>query len=192
MKILSNNENIIAHINVFHNLMIDILRRRAIFRAFENNLKNKSTEEKILGNAFVSFYSMDYVRAQLVDLRKFFETDKSSFKVSTLVKFTENNQLKISHKKLFDDWSIRFKNQVNKIIAHIDIESRFMVKEISKNDIDEFIDKMNYFLDQLIYAFEKTGNKIVLDRESRDLNGEFLNTEQEDQFREYLNYACKS
>ena len=63
-------EKIQKHLNVFHNLLIDILRRRELFRIFEENLKGKATEDVVKKNWFISFYITDYARAQATDLRK--------------------------------------------------------------------------------------------------------------------------
>jgi hypothetical protein len=87
-------KNVLKHTGVFHELMIVILRRRELFRAFEEKLYKKDTEQKITKNAFVSYYTMDYTRAQLIDLRKFFETDKSSYKVSSLIKSINDPSIK--------------------------------------------------------------------------------------------------
>ena len=186
---LEELKNIMRHIGIFHELMIVILKRRALFRAFEKKLNGKATKQAVLKNAFVSYYTMDYTRAQLIDLRKFFETDGSSYKVSFLIKSIKDSNLKKEHKKLFKEWKKEFKNQVNKIVAHIDKDYDNMIKEVGKKDMDAFIDKTNLFLDNIIVSIRKNG-VLTLNKKFRYLNGDFLNEDQEKELEQYLKWSC--
>ncbi len=183
--------NIQELIKTFHELMIVILRRRALFRIVEDRLKHKGTDEGVKSNAFVSYYIMDYVRGQLIDLRKFFETDPSSYKISELVAYTGSFDLKNIHKTLFETWKKDFEAQVNKNIAHIDKDSGDLAKQVEKQSIDEFVDKTNVFLNEIVKTLRGKGS-LVLDDSLRDPKGDFLNVEQEAEFSEFQKWLCAS
>ena len=184
------SKNIQDHLGTFHNLMIFILQRRALFRIFENNLKNKNLDDgTVKGNSFVSFYITGYTREQLVDLRKFFETDDRSYKISGLVSYVGNLTLEAEYEALKKEWKKSFEVQVNKLIAHIDKDSAELVKEVAKQDIDSFIDLTNHFLDNVVNGLLGKG-WLKIEGAFRDSAGEFLNKDQEDEFKEYLEWAC--
>jgi hypothetical protein len=66
-----------------------------------------------------------------------------------------------------------------------------MIKEVSKKDIDLFIDKTNLFLDNIIASIRKHGS-LVLNEKFRDLNGDFLKRDQKNELEEYLKWSCKN
>ena len=185
-----NNIEIENHIGVFHNLMIDILRRRELFKIFESHLIGKATRDEIYNNSFVSFYIMDYVRAQLIDLRKFFETDKSSYKVSNIVKYLEDKSIKDEHESLYKIWKEKYSDQVNKVIAHIDKSHRDITKDINKGQFDEFVDKVNMFLDQVVASL-KTKGRLKINNKFRVGNGTALTKQETKSFKQYLSWIAK-
>ena len=184
------SKDIQEHIFVFYNLLVVILKRRALFRAFERSLINKGlTEEEVEGNDFVSYYITDYNRGQLIDLRKFFETDDSSYKISELVSYIKVSPLSDEHRRLYKIWKTKFADQVNKLIAHIDKDSSNLAKEVKKEVVDNFINAADAFLSQLIKELRTKGTLILQD-ELRDPNGYFLKIEpNEVDFEEYLKWA---
>ena len=188
---LNEIKDIEGHINAFRNLMIDILRRRAVFRLFEKNLVGKASKDAVLKNTFVSFYVIDYTRNQLIDLRKFFETDNLSYKLAFLLDYIGDINLKKEHTRLFQEWKEKFQDSVNKIIAHLDKNTDDVAREVNKKDIDNLVDKINQLLDSIVDGLNKKGT-VVLEKGLRDLNGNFLNKNQEEGFEEYLQWLCRS
>ncbi len=179
-------EQIQKHLNTFHNLLIDILRRRELLRIFEENLKGKASEKDVVENWFVSFYTMDYTRGQLVDLRKFFETSGNSYKIKSLTGHLGDKMVKKMHKEIFRDWKQNFEKLANKLILHIDQDTEKIKRDVSKKELDWFINDVNNFFDKIVDTFHKQGNKIIFDKKYRDLNGEFLKNKSEEEFDKYL------
>lgn len=183
----SNNElseQFRNHINVFHNLMIDILRRRELFRAFEKNLIGKKITPQ--SNAFISFYIMDYLRGQFIDLRKFFETDGRSYKISFITDNLISQDSKIAYEKLLTGWKVKFEKQANKRIFHLDKDKDEFPTDVIKKELDLFINDINAFLDDIIISLRKEGHDFGLDKKFRDLNGDFLKKEVPKDFTDYL------
>lgn len=183
-EINRNTKLIEEHLGVFNNLLINILQRRGFFRVFENNLIGKAPDIIVKENKFINFYTMDYTRNQIVDLRKFFETDKNSYKISFLVDNLSNEQLKSNHKKLFQCWDKNFKDQANKLIMHLDQKTESLARAINKSDLDRFIDDLNMFFDNIVGGFCNRGDKVIYDEVYR--NGEFLIKEARESFSQYL------
>ncbi len=169
--------------------MIIILRRRALFRLFEKNLVGKDTKDAVYNNAFISYYITDYTRGQLIDFRKFFESDERSYKITYLLNYVKNHELEKEHKILFTEWKDKFEDQVNKLIVHLDKDSKKLNKEAQKIDIDSFIDKTNLFIDHILCSI-RTKGVVVIDKKFRDLDGDFLNKDQTKEFEEYKNWLC--
>ncbi len=183
--------NVLDHVKTFHELMIVILRRRSLFRLYEKNLKGKAVEDDVNKNAFSSYYTMDYVRGQLIDLRKFFETDISSYKISDLVSYVRDKKLRKLHRELFKKWKKNFSSPVNQLIAHIDKNSKEIPREVKKKSMDEFIDETNIFLNEVIKGV-RTKEILSLDDSFRDPNGEFLNAKQEEEFDRFREWFCSN
>jgi len=182
-------EKIQKHLNVFHNLLIDILRRRELFRIFEENLKGKATEDVVKKNWFISFYITDYARAQATDLRKFFETDEASYKIKSLTDHLGDKGIAGVHKKIFEHWKEKFEKPANKLIMHIDQGSEGIPTVFKKQEIDQLINDTNTFFDSIVNAFGKQ-DKIVFDKKYRDQNDNFLSAEAKREFAEYLKIIC--
>ena len=182
------SEEIQKHLNVFHNLLVDILRRREIFRIFEKNLVGKAEEIAVKNNWFVSFYVTDYTRNQLIDLRKFFETDGKSYKIRSLIGYLKDKNLKKVHRGLFKRWNKDFEKQVNSLIAHLDQNTENLAKEIAKKDLDSFIDEINTFFDSIVETFRTQGNIVSYDDMYRYGNGTALRERSLSEFDQYMNY----
>jgi hypothetical protein len=174
------------HLNVFDNLLIDVLRRRELFRIFEKNLVGKAPENDVKENWFVSFHTTDYTREQIVDLRKFFESDLRSYKISFLTAATRDNELTRAHQKILQRWKDGFEAQANKIIMHLDQDSANLKKVIDKKTLDQLIDDLNVFFDSIIDSFRKSGATITYDEKYRIENGKFLNEKAREEFDRYL------
>lgn len=187
---LKKSEDVQEYVFAFYNLLVTILKRRALFRVFEKNLLGKDTEESVINNSFVSYYITDYTRGQLIDLRKFFETDRSSYRIIDLVKYIDLSDLKSRYNYLEEVWKQKFKDQVDKQVAHIDRNTENLRKEVGKIEIDEFIDKVDALMVVVIGNLREKG-VLFLQEELRDPNGDFLKVKQDQEFKEYINWICK-
>jgi hypothetical protein len=176
------------NIFVFYNLLIVILKRRELFRIFESKLIDKATQEEVETNSFISYYTTDYNRGQLIDLRKFFETDSSSYKISELVSHVDNQKLKEAHRALFKAWKDKFQDQVNMLIAHVDKDSGELVKHVNKHDLDAFIDQVDQFVFDLIEGIRTKGTLVIQD-DLRDPESYFLKIEPQEDLETYLNWS---
>jgi hypothetical protein len=184
---MSNDPQLIQkHLNTFHNLLIDVLRRRELFRIFEKNLVGKASENDVKENWFVSFHTTDYTREQVVDLRKFFESDPRSYKISFLTAAAGDEGLTQAYQKILQYWKNSFEAQANKIIMHLDQDSENLKKVIDKKTLDQFIDDLNIFFDSIVDSFRKGGATITYDEKYRSGNGEFLNAKARVEFDQYL------
>ena len=174
----------------FQQLMLDILQRRALFRVFENSIIGK--DGSIANNMFVRFYAADYTRAQLTDLRKFFETDKRAYKISFVFNHLADKTDQRKHGDIYEGkwkndvkWNISLEDLANKAVMHKEIN--FSSPDLYKNQLDDFIDELNNFLDQLVSSLTRENFEISF--LSRSLDSDFLTNQQEADFNEYLKVA---
>ena len=185
---MNSQINIEEHASFFQQLMLDILQRRALFRAFESSITGKN----ILNNFFISFYATDYIRSQLTDLRKFFETESKSYKLSSLTNCLVDKTIKNIHTNIFEtkwktdlSWNVSLEDLANKAVMHKEIN--YISSQLYKVQLDLFIDTMNDFLDKLISALSSENHKVSLI--GRSLDSDFLKNQQEKDFEEYLRIA---
>ena len=176
----------------FQQLMLDILQRRSLFRAFENSIIGK--DGSIANNMFVRFYAADYTRAQLTDLRKFFETDNRSYKISFVFDHLKDKTVQQKHKDIYENkwkadknWDISLEELANKTVMHKEIGSS--PSDIYKNHLDDFIDNLNELLTELVSNLTKEGFKVSY--LERSLDSDFLKNQQSEDFSEYLKTATK-
>jgi hypothetical protein len=176
----------------FQQLMLDVLQRRSLFRAFENSIIGK--DGSIENNMFVRFYAADYTRAQLTDLRKFFETDNRSYKISFIFDHLKDKIVQEKHKNIYENswkadknWDMSLEELANKTVMHKEIGS--YSPYVYKNHLDGFIDNLNDLLDELVTSLRKEGFEVSY--LERSLDSDFLKSQQSEDFNEYLKTATK-
>jgi hypothetical protein len=186
----SEKETVESHIEVFQQIMLNIVQRRALFRSLENSIIGKPAE--IESNFFVKFYAFDYLRAQLTDIRKFFENDSKSYKISTITNNLDDKSMKDAHTEMYtnrwkkdDEWEMSLSDLANKMIMHAEIG--YLSPDVYTNQLDFFIDEVNAFLDGLVGAVTIEGYNVGhLDRSP---NSDFLINKQTEDFEEFLRVA---
>ena len=175
----------------FQTIMLDMLQRRSLFRALEESLLGK--DGSIADNMFVKFYAADYLRSQLTDLRKFFENDSRSYKLSFILDHLIDASIKQEHKNMFEN---RWKNDKEYQNSLMDIANKaFMHKEVGfdapngvkKTQLDSFIDDLNIFLNELIGRLtnEDCGVRFL----ERSPDSDFLKNQQKTDFKGFLKVA---
>jgi len=176
--------------DAFQQLILDILQRRSLFRAFENSIIG--VDKSITKNCFVTFYSIDYTRSQLTDLRKFFETDGRSYKISSIFSAMSDKTVQRKHKDIFENewkseknWGVSLDDLANKTVMHT--ERGYSLPDVFKDQLDELIDKLNTLLDELIVCLKKEGISVSCFVRSPD--SDFLKNQQAEDFCEYLKLA---
>lgn len=174
------------YLKIFQDLMLTILQRRALFRAFESSLigKNISVE-----NPFLKFYAGDYRRSQLADLRKFFDNNNRypTYKFSFITEHCFDKTILDSHKNLFKEWKDKFEDIANKSDFHI--EQGFVSTPIFKKQLDDFIDAMNNYIDEVIILLVKDGHRISYQM-GRKPDSDFLVNWQKEYFDEFKKVIC--
>ncbi len=190
MKNKDTNNMIEEYMSTFQQLMLDVLQRRSLFRAFENSIIGK--DGSIENNMFVNFYAADYTRSQLTDLRKFFETDDRAYKMSSVFDNLTDTTVRQNHKDIYENkwktdkqWNISFEDLANKAVLHKEIN--FSSSNVYKVQLDEFIDNLNNFLDELVRILTKEEFKVSF--LVRSLDSDFLKNQQAEDFKEYLKIA---
>ncbi len=148
-----SNPKLQKYTDVFQNIMLDCLQRRVFFRCFEAVVKGKGIGRD---NSFLLFYSMDYFRSQLADLRKFFDKDPRVYEFSYITKHC--GLLKRRHKELFGYWEEIFQDQANKAAFHI--ERDYITHGVDVQVLDDFIDKLNDYLNLVIEELNRAGYKV--------------------------------
>jgi hypothetical protein len=178
------------YIMTFQQLMLDVLQRRSLFRAFENSIIGK--DGSIENNMFVRFYAADYTRSQLTDLRKFFETDKRAYKISFIFDHLVDKKSQQDYNAMYGNkwkndtqWNISLENLANKAVMHKEID--FNSPVLYKNQLDALIDELNTFLDELVRFLTK--EKFPVSFLDRSLDSDFLTNQQQTDFEEYLKVA---
>lgn len=172
---------------IFQDLMLTILQRRALFRAFEESLIGKNISDE---NPFLKFYAGDYRRSQFADLRKFFDDNKRfpTYKFSFITKHCSDKTILDSHQKLLTEWKEKFKDIANKIDFHL--EEGFVAAPVFKKQLDCFIDEVNEYIDKVIEVLVKDGHKIsyLMGRKS---DSDFLVNWQKEYFDEFKKIVCE-
>jgi hypothetical protein len=188
----SEKEMVESHIQVFQQIMLNILQRRSIFRSLENSIIGKPAE--IESNFFVKFYAFDYLRAQLTDIRKFFENDSKSYKISTITNNLTDKSMKDTHTEMYtnrwkkdDEWEMSLSDLANKMIMHAEIG--YLSPDVYTNQLDFFIDELNTFLDELVRAV--TAARYNVGYLDRSPNSDFLVNKQREDFEEFLKIASE-
>lgn len=138
---------------VFQQMMLDILQRRAVEEALEERTIGKvSADESTL-----RIYAADYVGSQLADLRKFFDTDGRAFQVKVLTALLPaGSKSQIEHTRLFGVWKKDYENLANQYYFHRQ-KGYVNPGSISKKSLNQFIEEMNSFLDILVEDLTKAG-----------------------------------
>jgi len=184
-----NAEDIEQHLFIFQNLLTVILKRRSQFRTLEETLRSKNIpSDKIYANQFVMMFITDYSRNQLIDLRKLFENNNRSYRLSSLRDFAGNPELKMEQDELYNEWKKKFSDQTDQVVAHIDKDRDSLGKQIFKTELDEFINKANRFLDHIVEGL-KTKSDVSVDESHRDPNGNYLNEDSVKDFKEFVTWA---
>ncbi len=185
--LLTKSSDVQEHIIAFLNLLVVILKRRALFRVFEKSLHGQDAGE-VFENDFVSYYITDYTRGQLIDLRKVFETDPSSYKITDLINYVGSPELEALYDDLKKIWKEKFKDQVDKLIAHLDRKTDSLIREVEKVEVDEFIDSVDKFMKSLINCVKGKG-LLILQEELLDQEGHFLKVDTVDDFKTFLDWS---
>jgi hypothetical protein len=132
--------------DVFQQIMLDILQRRAVEEALEERAVGKVSED----DPTLKIYGADYVGSQLADLRKFFETDGRSYKVASLTGVLPlGNKTKIEHARLYGIWKKDYEDLANQYYFHRE-KGYANPGGISKAALNSFIEATNSFLDLLV------------------------------------------
>ena len=194
MNDLESKTTIEEHTLTFQQLLLDMLQRRALFRAFENSLIGK--DGSMGYNLFVHFYAVDYLRAQLTDLRKFFDTDGRSYRFEVILEHLKSpvfreqyESIKANKWELDEQWQLSLRDLANKAVMHKDLEG-VSVEGVFKNQLDEFIDALNVFMDDVVDGLTAEGYKVSY--LMRSLDSDFLKNQQQKDYDEYLKVATQS
>lgn len=127
-------------------VMMDMLRRRAVFEALEERAVGKVAQD----NEILRLLASDYLRSQLSDLRKFFETNGRSHRASDLTaKLPTGSKVQQTHKSLFARWKSQFEPVANQYMLHRQ-KGYVPPPGTSRGDLDHFINDIGLFLDGLI------------------------------------------
>lgn len=148
-----NDKEIKEGADIFQQIMLDILQRRAVMEAIEQRAMGKVTED----DTTLKIYAADYVGSQLSDLRKFFETDGRAYKVTDLTgKLVPGSNAKKEHQALFDIWKKDYEAIANQYFFHRQ-KGYIAPPGISKAALNLFMGKVNSFLDTLISDLTQAG-----------------------------------
>lgn len=174
------------HLKVFQELMLVILQRRALFRAFEGSLIGKNISAE---NLFLNFYAGDYRRSQFADLRKFFDNNNRypSYKFSFITKHCSDKSASDSHQELLKEWQDKFQDIANKNDFHL--EPGFIATPVFKKQLDDFIDAVNEFIDDVINIIVKEGCNIGY-QTARRPDSDFLVNWQKEAFDDFKKVIC--
>lgn len=194
MNDLENKTAIEEHTLTFQQILLDMLQRRALFRAFENSLIGK--DGSIEHNLFVHFYAVDYLRAQLTDLRKFFDIDGRSYRFQIVLDHLKSpifqkqyDSIKEEKWEFDEQWQLSLHELANKAVMHKDLAG-ISVEGVAKNQIDEFIDALNAYMDDVVDGLTTEGYKVSY--LMRSLDSDFLKNQQQKDYDEYLKVATQS
>jgi hypothetical protein len=129
---------------VLQNTMLDMLRRRAVIQGLEVRAMNK-----ILDSTVLNIIASDYLRAQLSDLRKFFDKDTRVHQIAKLTAVISDTATKVHHDSLYTIWKSTYEDAANKYLLHLEV-GYVPPPDFSRAALDSFIDEMNQFLDEVI------------------------------------------
>lgn len=137
-------------------VMLDMLQRRAVMEALEE----KAIRRVASDNMVLRILGADYLRAQLSDLRKFFEQDGRSHRIGDLTKkFPANSPVHQTHSALFNIWNSQYEQTANRYLLH---RQRGYVPPAghSRSGLDRFIDDMDLFLNELVRGLVQEGYEV--------------------------------
>lgn len=150
----SNCLELQKEIDFFDELISDIKMRQVLFEKFEKYLINKKIDSSFPdGNDFCRMIVRGYLIQQVLDFKKFFDTDNRSYSFSFIVKHGVNN-FKEKHDELLKIWKGRELESVrNKVFAHS--QKDYTNFSVEKKDIDDFINKTVILFKDIINDLEK-------------------------------------
>lgn len=180
-------EKLEKYLEIFQELILVILQRRALFRALESSLIGKNISAE---NPFLNFYAGDYRRSQFADLRKFFDNNDRypSYKFSYITKHCSDKNISDDYEKLLKEWQDKFQDIANKNDFHL--EHGFISAPVLKKQLDDFIDEINEYIDKVIEVLVKDGCKIGY-QTARQPDSDFLVNWQKEYFDDFKKIICE-
>lgn len=154
-------ESLRKHLDLFQELMLGILERRAIFCSLEKLMIGKP-KNSVEDNSFIKSYTSDYLRSQLADLRLFFERDSKAYRLSYVTDHCKKDCCKAQHKLIFDTYwkkgsgTLCLEDAANKAIFHREMDFNAS-SGVAREDLDICIDQLDSFLDQLVSELTTDG-----------------------------------
>ncbi len=139
-------------------IMLDMLQRRAVMEALQDRAIGKVASD----DAALTILASDYLRAQLSDLRKFFDQDNRSHRASDLTAKLPptGGAAKQKHAVLFTRWKAQYEPTANQYLFHR--QKGFTPPPgFSRGDLDHFIDDMGLFLDDLVRELTSAGYDVA-------------------------------
>lgn len=142
---------------VFQTIMLDILRRRTAFEVLEQRAIRGKVD---VNNLALRIAGSDYLRSQLSDLRKFFENDPRSYKLTDLTSLLPaDSKSRKGHQALRVRWLGDYRDLTNKYFFHRDKEY-VAAGGALRSALDAFINDSNSFLDLLIEELNASGTQV--------------------------------
>src|SRR3989344_2769284 len=155
--------------STFQLIMLDILQRRVVFEGLEYRMIQTGIKE---GETTHILLAADYTRSQLADLRKFFDTDGRSYRMSDLLPhLAAGGPAHSKYDSLKVVWDRDYKETANKYFFHRD-RGFTPPAGFSRAALDSFIDEMNILLNYLVK--ELTAANFVIEYVVRDKDISFF------------------
>jgi hypothetical protein len=133
--------------------ILDVLRRRAVMEAMEEQARKKVAQD----DPTLTLLAADYLRAQLSDLRKFFETDGRSHRLKDLTaKLPSTASVKQKHDALLGMWQGSYEEVANQYFLHRE-KNYTPPPGVSRGDLDRFINEIDTLLYETVRALTDAG-----------------------------------
>lgn len=150
--------------DIFQQIMLDVLQRRAVWEALEGTAVGKVAAN----DATLVILAADYVGSQLSDLRKYFDTDNRVYQIAGLTKILPlGSKSQQEHVRLFAVWRQDYQELANQYYFH---RQRGYINpgSTSKSNLNRFIEEVNLFLDTLIKELCSAGHKVAYTERQKD------------------------
>lgn len=132
----------------FQNLLLNILKRRAVFKKFESKMKSTYLTEH---NDVMALFWYGYIVSQLSDCRKFFDRDNNSHSFQFVVRHLKDDSLRKKHIELFETWKNgKLETVLNKNLLHADMRFEEIDTKVSVQVLNSFIDELEKYIEQMI------------------------------------------
>lgn len=151
------NPDVADGMEVFQQIMLDILQRRAV----EEALEESATGKVPVDDSTLRICAADYVGPQFGDLRKFFETDGRSYQIKALTAvLPAGSRVQQEHSRLFGIWKKDYEDLANQYYFHRQ-KGYANPGSTSKSALNSFIEDVNSFLTLLVSDLTDAGFSVA-------------------------------